>query len=209
MDLTPHSSSDAYEPSDPLAERLRDEARADRPRFSPQLHERIVQHIRYQIEADDARHTLRTHRLVRYAAVMAILATFLTVSWKLRSHRPSVPTPPNVVVKKDFEPRTSHVKPIPGSLEFQIAGVASADLLPPCIEFQMPSFNLSSSPRPDAPPTVADSMPSGLPERLLSGLRNPAVNAGDSLKDLIPPNFRLLLPLAQPAVDRARGDSLN
>jgi hypothetical protein len=211
MDLTPHSSPDVPEPTDRLAERLREEASANRPQFSQQLHERILNHVHDQNEADESLRTLRTHRVFRYAAAVAILATFLAVSWKVRTRRTSVPVPQNAVVKKDFGPRTNPVKPSPGALEFQIAGVLSADLLPPRIEFQTPSFNLSAVPRPNDAPSVAvaDAMPSGIPERLLSGLRNPAVSASDSLKDLIPPNFRLLLPLAQPAVDRARSDSAN
>ena len=210
MDLNPHSSPDAPEPSDPLAQRLRDEARTNRPQFSAQLHGRILHHIHDQLDSQDTQHKLPTRQLVRYAAAIAIVAVIFAVSWKARTHRSSVPTPPNVVVKKDASPRTSPVtKPIPRALEFQIAGVVSADLLPPHLEFQPPSISLSASPRSDAAPTVADAAPSGLPERLLSSLRNPAVTAGDSLKDLIPPNFRLLLPLAQPVVDRARSDSLN
>ena len=206
MDISPHSSPDSREPHDAMARRLRAEALAHRPAFSPQLHDRILNHIHGQAAAKPPHMAFRARQIVRYAAAIAILAVVLAASWRARPRRTSMPS--NVVVKKNVQPRPQapDVSSTPPSLEFRIAGVASGNLLPPRIEFQLPSLDL---PRPDPQPTAINSTSADLPDRLLSGLRTPVASANESLTDVIPPNFRMLFPLVRPVVDRLANPPVN
>ena len=172
--------------TDPLIEQLRQDALADRPAFSPELHQRILRHVRAAQP--------RTQTAVRYwSRIAAVAASLLICLWV--AHRPHRTIPagkPEVAQRVSIptsmpQPMVSAGPFIPS--ELHIKGLVSATLWPPEIQVELP-INLAVAQVPEPQP-VAES--AGLPQVLLNALQQQTNDANAALSGVVPANLRDLL----------------
>jgi len=182
---------------DPLAERLRHEAMAERPEFSEQLHHRTLQDIRRErLAGDAARQSPRGPLIWRWlaplAAAAAIAAYVLTAPWLARSHRGIAPDAPGTIAENSAPPATA-------DLSLNLGGIVYERLWPPGVTICLPTGLAGASPaaEPAAAQPAAPAAQPGSPDWLLATLDGPARNATAVLADLLPPEERFLIGLAQ------------
>ena len=196
------------ESSDPLADRLRREAMAERPAFSPELHEQILRSFPssgapgegeggglfgpFELRSPPqpspgvpGEGAWQPARFVRWsAAVAAIILLGLTL---MHSHH-TTPTNPPVEIAKNI-PVTPSQPDFSIDSSIDVGGVLSAKLWPPEIAVSLPS---TDAPTPSQPAVASiDSSDS-----LLATLQNPTQSATSALVDAMPPSVRTLIEMA-------------
>jgi hypothetical protein len=198
------------EPLDPLADSLRREAMAERPQFSPQLHQRILRQIHDQhLAADEesaitAPRSFGRGRWLAAGAAAAIIMGFLAISpWLMRAH-PTMPggskTTVQTIPQPPIQPQSTTSSLAAAERPLNLGGILYARLLPPGVTVCLPE---SITGAPSAPERVAaqpanPTAPPGSPEWLLAAIEEPAQRAATAASaDVIPPEARLLIELAQ------------
>lgn len=169
-----------YRRGDPLADRLRSAAWAERPAFSPDLHRRIASMIRRE-QASPARARWRDRRTLSAAAAVLLAVLIPLVVWTIQSNRKS-PTSTNAIVVKIPQPKEDHPR-IAARPSSDSAGAQSdsADLIsvrawPPALVVHLPlpvgigNFRPARQYRPAPRPAV--SLP-GSPEWLFAVIESP------------------------------------
>jgi hypothetical protein len=200
-DFSNQSNESRIAPRDTLADRLRGEAMAERPEFSPELHNQILDRVRQTDQAVTLPDGMGDRRWRSIAAAAVIAAAFgLTALWIEHSHRS--PTRNNSLPVVDRLPLllpnaipTAIVAEVPrASFAVNIGGVFSARIWPPQIIVNLPIAQ-SLAPRLQEPLSIQSAPATGLPgspEWLLARLQEPASSAQAALVDVIPPEVRIL-----------------
>jgi len=171
-------------PNDALTDALRRQAMAERPAFSPELHERLVQSVHDERIAGSAPRPLRIGQW--YAAAAAVLIACGLAAYVMRSQSvlPTIRSSPIV---------TNVTNPLPAPAA-DLGGIVTAQIWPPKLTVQLPSteagISLISQPR-QAPPQQANNRAS-LPDMLFAMLQEPTTGANGALKDVMPPEISLL-----------------
>jgi len=194
------------EPLDPLADSLRREAMAERPQFSPQLHQRILRQIHDQHLAADEESAITAPRSVgrwqwlAAGAAAAIIMGFLAISpWLMRAH-PTMPsgskTTVQTIPQPPIQPQPTASSLAAAERPLNIGGVLYARLWPPGITVCLPESITGAPPVPErvtvqpADPTA----PPGSPEWLLAAIEEPTQSATSAaLADVLPPEAQFLI----------------
>jgi hypothetical protein len=175
-----------FENRDPLADRLRQEALLERPGFSRELHERIVQRIREEKWIIDPVRSPWFGRRLAIAAAVLLVASI--GAWMLRPRQLPGP-PPSADNSQQAQVPALASADSPG---VEIPGVLSARLWPPEIAFGPPVADATDSKPADEPATESRAPVDG-PQWLIARLQTPAASADDALADLLPPDLGDLL----------------
>ena len=184
---------------DPLRDRLHEDAMAERPPFSAEIHRRphaAVFVIRIQ----------SLHRLggkVAFkgaAAAICFSAGALSIAWLVGDHGVPAPVAPAKIAgnprQANQNTRQAAMAPPPNSigLTLNIGDLISARLWPPEIAMRLPAFDAGVPPRPAQVPSPQASSPEppGSPEWLLDRLQEPARSAQAALAGMMPPDVHAL-----------------
>jgi hypothetical protein len=174
--------------SDELADRLRREAMAERPPFSPDLHARILRQVRAERPAGNS---MRLFPMAGHfaAAAMILLACGLAARWQYRSHSaaPAHQNAPIAVITTEAPPADS------SALTLNVGGIFSTPFEPRKLDVRLPvagaDISLISVDVTTDEPAAIPARP-GLPEWLLSVIAQPASSANVALADVVPADFR-------------------
>jgi hypothetical protein len=179
-----------------VRQKLHQAAMAERPAFSPEIHQRIMHGIG---KAESHRQSSRTNLtpwLVGAAAMLLLSAGVTSVNWWIRSHRlgertstattagnrrtgAPIPTP---------APAASPPSAQPIQLAINLGGVISARAWPPQVSIGSPT-GAADVPAPEQLPVQPIDSPLGSPEWLLARLQQPASSARAALLGLMPPSL--------------------
>jgi len=189
-------SADSWQPGDPLADRLRSEAMAERPGFSVELHDRIIGRIGQAESAVGTDGGAGIGRRVAIAAAV-IIAVGLGAILVGYLHRT---TPGNYrgtiarsVVGPEPNGMPTNLLPVPLAIDF--GGVLTARCWPPEVVLRMPMARTSvESGAAQAAPAIG--LP-GSPEWLLAQLDEQTNNAQTALADVFPAEVRAFFPRAK------------
>jgi hypothetical protein len=182
-------------PNDELANRLRREAMAERPAFSHELHERILQQLDNEPQREGPSLSIKL-ALFAYAAGTIFIAAGLMFYWA--SQRNADPTKDIANIERP------HSYPAPqsngldiASLNTQLTDLLSSNPWPDLISIPFPSASDDAVASPDiqSEPPAPPAHQQGLPEILIAMLQEPATHADGSLADLMPPQVRDLAGL--------------
>ena len=177
-------------PDDPLMDRLRREARAERPPFSAELHARIVREVK---NGDAASLKLAASPffggwLVFRVAAVVILGVGLTAIWEMHLRRGAAGN--SVVI--DRTPKVERGgRPVAIFSPIDIGGVVSARLFPPEVRIQLPV--IGGAALPESEDSQAE------PSSVFEPLDTPADSAARAIADMVPPSLRAMVRLAQSA----------
>jgi hypothetical protein len=167
---------------DPLAARLRREALAERPVFSSELHEQILERIS-QTSAAPQRAQISRRWLMPAAVAAAIL-----VGLSLIHSRPAAPTNPPLEIAKNL-PDAPAMPNFSMDSSVDLAGVVSAKLWPPEVAVSLPSTDAT-------PPAPVAEAPADSSNSLLAAFQNPTQSATSAVVDAMPPSVRTLIAIA-------------
>jgi len=190
---------------DAMGARLRDEATAERPAFSPALHQRVLNGVRSEAAATTTMMTRQWPwpRAIAAGVVVAIGIGLVVTVVARRQRREgaslptvarAVPAAPAREARSLTEVAAAVTRPV------NIGGVLSAQLWPPEIGVRVPGITggtedvSAQSPTPAKSPPPA---PPGSPEWLLARLQAPTERAAEVFGDVMPPEVRAALQQPQ------------
>jgi hypothetical protein len=181
---------------DTLRDRLHEEATAERPPFSPELHQRIMRNVRNPQRLSLSSWRIKPSRwLVAAAAAICFSAGALSIIRLVISHRTSVPGPPaQIAIIPPTVTPSAPTASIP--LNLNVGGILSARLWPPELAMRLPISGVGHLPPAEQLPAPSYDPP-GSPEWLFARLQQPAISAQMALADTIPPDMRALAGLAK------------
>jgi hypothetical protein len=208
---------DAADLRDPLANRLYRDAMAERPSFSPELHQRIVQRLRaerFASKSPSQSLKLGPWWLPRAAAVAAVLVVLVSVlPWVIHPHRPAA-NPPPVIIASNPPPSPTALPanwqlpsipqpPANDALTISLGGVLSARLSASGVTIRLPATDASVASVPQRPVRERSSSSTALglpgsPQWMLARLEEPTISAKTALAGLVPPEVLILADLARP-----------
>jgi hypothetical protein len=185
---------------DPLADRLRSEAMAERPAFSRELHLRVLERVRETKLATEMPRGIGKGRWLAIAAAVLIVAAAGLTAFQI-THLQHLPGQTRSLPLGDQTPRSSALQPVLSNevpstfLAVGNAGVFSARLWPPEITLSLPIARSSAPPISEHSPATAEAVISlpGSPDWLLDKLQEQTSSVQSTLVELIPPQARALL----------------
>jgi hypothetical protein len=188
-----------------IADRLRREAMAERPPFSPALHDRIMQQVHGESSAGNAPMRIPAGRRLAAAAVAAaiLLACGLSIYWALcQQSAPSSYDPARIVSavnrpEIDLRQPAEAAEQDSSALTVNFGGIPLGSFQPQGMLLRLPvaGTNIPLVSVQVSADTATIPVQSDLPEWLLALLQEPARNANGVLADIIPADVRQLLGL--------------
>jgi hypothetical protein len=183
---------------DTLRDQLHEEAMAERPPFSSEVHQRIMQRVRNSQSVSKSLPPMRpSRRLEVAAAAICIAAGVLSLTWGVHSiHTRALNTVLKITGNPQPKPDLAAAPPTSIPLTLNIGGIFSARLWPPELSVRLPISGAGRLPPAQQLPAPSYDPP-GSPEWLFARLEQPATSAQMALADMIPPDLRALAGLAK------------
>lgn len=173
---------------DQLDTQLHDQAMAERPAFSTEIHDRIMRGIR----SDAIHRRSGWNPLLAIAAGILIFAAMISMRWLLPA-RPQVVAMKNV--SNESAPPPLPISPLPDQpirLTLNLDGVLLLRISPLEVSMTSPIFS-SDADKMEQPGTQETSEPIGSPQWLLTRMQQPVTLAQATLADLLPPDVQRLI----------------
>ncbi len=202
-DLSNDAESGRTPERDRMIDRLRDEAMAERPLVSADMHRRIMNEVHRERMTGErlAGERRQLWRWLPGSAVAALVAIAVVAgAWSWRLHRELIAKRPISVVTNvvPSAPAAEHIAPplqTPVAVSIDVGGVLFARVWPPQVRIKLPVGDGSAAPGSVESSSATPAARAGSPEWMLAGLQAPASSAQATLVDLVPPNFRALAGL--------------
>ena len=178
---------------DRLRKQLADEAIAERPAFSPAMHNRMMLAIQ-QSESVRQPSSFTANRWLMGAAAGLLFAT--GVVFFAERDRVAVSQPPLAMMDGQLHPNESRSSPDvtevsskPVGLNFNVGSIISAQTLLPRFSIRLP-INFGNAATREEVASLPVPPPIGSPEWLFARFQEPANRAQAAMAELMPPNMR-------------------